>query len=69
MLVKVMKMHVLPTIAQCGTSIGTFDLYMSKIGFDMFPLVIIFINDDWVPYHVIIRLFEAPNTFRVPLEK
>jgi hypothetical protein len=42
---------------------------MSKIGFDMFPLVIIFINDDWVPYHVIIGLFEAPNTFRVALEK
>jgi hypothetical protein len=35
---------------------------MSKIGFDTFVLKINFINDDWVPYHVIIRLFEAPNT-------
>jgi len=26
-----------------------------------------FINDDWVPYHVIVRLFEALNTFGTTL--
>jgi hypothetical protein len=69
MLAKVMKMHVLPTISQCGTSIGTFDLQMFRIDFDMLPLVINFINDDWVPYHVIVGLFEVPNTFRATLGK
>ncbi len=40
---------------------------MSKTRFDMFVLVINFINDDWVPYHVIIRLFEILNTFGTTL--
>jgi hypothetical protein len=35
---------------------------MSKIGFDTFVLVINFINDDWLPWHVIVGLFEVPNT-------
>jgi hypothetical protein len=35
----------------------------------MFVLVINFINDDWVPYHVTIRLFEATNTFGATLVK
>jgi hypothetical protein len=60
MLAKVMKMHVLLAIAQCATTTTTFDLWMSKIGFDTFVLVINFIYDDWVPYHVIVRLFETP---------
>jgi hypothetical protein len=42
---------------------------MFKIGFDMFPLMINVNTDDWVPYHVIVGLFEAPNTFRTTLEK
>jgi hypothetical protein len=51
MLTQVMKMHVLLAIAQCVIAIVTFDLWMSKISFDMFLLVINFINDGWVPYH------------------
>jgi len=66
---KVVKMHVLLAIAQCVISIATFDLSMSTIGFDTFMLMINFINDDWVPCHVTIRLFEAPNTSRTTLVK
>jgi hypothetical protein len=58
-------MHMLLIIAQCVIAIVTFDLLMSRTSFDMFVLVINFINDDWVPYHVTIRLFET-NT---PLEQ
>jgi hypothetical protein len=42
---------------------------MSKIGFDTFMLIIDFINNDWVPCHVIVWLFEAPNTSRATLVK
>jgi flagellar biosynthesis/type III secretory pathway M-ring protein FliF/YscJ len=52
MLTKVMKMHILLAIAQCVIAIVTFDLWISKTSFDMFLLVINFINDRWVPYHV-----------------
>jgi hypothetical protein len=53
MLAEVMKMHVLLAITQCVTTTITFDLWTSKIGFDTYTLVINFIDDDWVPYHVI----------------
>jgi len=69
MLAKVMKMHVLSAIAKCVTSIVTFDLWMSKIGFIIFMLMINFINDDWMPCHVIIKFFEARNTSRATLVK
>ncbi len=62
-------MHVLLSIAQCVIATTTFDFWMPKTSFDMFVLVINFINDDWVPYHVIVRLFEAPNTFGATLAK
>jgi len=67
MLAKVMKMHMLLTITQCVIATTTFDLWMSKTNFDMFVLVISFINDDWVAYHVIVRLFEALYTFGATL--
>lgn len=56
MLVKVMEMHVPPTIT-------TFDLQVSKTALNAFTLVIKFINDNWVLHHVTIGFFEAPNTF------
>ncbi len=62
-----MKMHMLLTIAQCVITIVTFDPLMFKTSFDMFVLVINFINDDWVPCHVTIRLFEATYTFGATL--
>jgi hypothetical protein len=38
-----------------------FDLWMSQSGFDTFALVVNFIDDAWVPKHVNVGLFEAPN--------
>jgi hypothetical protein len=46
-----------------------FNLWMSKIEIDTFALVINFIDDDWVLCHVIIGMFETPNTFIVTLAK
>jgi hypothetical protein len=42
---------------------------MSRTNFDTFALVINFINDDQMPYHVIIGLFETSNTFGTTLAK
>ncbi len=42
---------------------------MLKSGYDIFALVIKFINPSWVPCHITIGLFEAPNTFGVALAK
>jgi hypothetical protein len=38
---------------------------MSISSYDTFTLVVNFINQDWVPCHIIVRLFETPNTFGV----
>ncbi len=66
-LAKMMKMHVLLTIAHYIVTTTTFDLWMSKIGFNRFVLMITFINRDWVPYYLIVRLFESLDTSRITL--
>ncbi len=65
MLGKVMKMHMLLTIPKCVITTITFGLRMLKIGFDTFALVINFIDDDWMPCHVIVGLFETLDTFGI----
>ncbi len=40
----------------------TFNLWMLRMGFDTFALVVNFLNQEWVPCHVTIGLFEAPDT-------
>jgi hypothetical protein len=67
MFVKVMEKYVLPTIAKCATTIASFNLWMSRFGCHNFALVINFIDDPWVPYHVTIALFEAQGTSNVVL--
>ncbi len=42
--------------------IVSFDLWMSKGAYDVFALVINFLNSDWQPKHVTIGLFETTNT-------
>jgi hypothetical protein len=69
MLFKVMEMHLFPTIVECVMTTVMFNLWMSRIGISTFVLVINFIDDDWVPCHVIIGMFKTPNTFRVALAK
>jgi hypothetical protein len=43
------------------------DLWMSKFRCDIFALIINFIDDQRIPYHVIIALFKAKNTLGVIL--
>jgi hypothetical protein len=62
MLVKVTKWHVLVTIAQFATTIASFELQMLKTKLDTFAFVRNFINENLVPYHFIVGLFEALNT-------
>jgi hypothetical protein len=46
MLVKAMERYMFPASAQSAAAITSFDLWMSKIKFDTFALVIKFINED-----------------------
>ncbi len=53
-------------LCQCYVSITiTFDLWMSKVAFDAFALVINFLTLDWESKHVIISLFEAKGITRI----
>ncbi len=59
MMVKTMEKCVVPI--QDGSTIVTtsFNLWMSKFGFDTFALVINFINSNQVPCHIMGVLFEV----------
>ncbi len=67
MFAKTMDCYVLPTSAQCDTTIVTFNLWMLQTSFETFALVVNSLNQEWVPCHVMIGLFEAPNTCGVAL--
>ncbi len=60
MFAKIMDRYVLPNLTQCDTTIVTIDLWMSRMNFHTFPLVVNFLNLEWITCHVIIGLFEAP---------
>ncbi len=62
-----MEMHVFPIVVECAMTTVMFNLWMSRIGIDTFALVINFIEDNWVPCHVIIGMFETPNTYKITL--
>jgi hypothetical protein len=40
---------------------------MLKLGYDILPLVINFINQAWIPCHITIGLFETLNVSNVAL--
>jgi hypothetical protein len=44
---KTKQLYVLPTIVECHFATTSFDLWMSKVGHDIFTLVINFLGDDW----------------------
>ncbi len=52
-------------IRQCATMTTMFGLWMLGLNYDTFSLVINYINQSWVPCHVIVGLFEVPNIFGV----
>jgi hypothetical protein len=41
---KTMEIYMFPAIGQCATMTTTFDLWMSRLGYDTFALVINFIH-------------------------
>ncbi len=61
-LAKCMDCYVLLVLAQCDTIYITFNLLMSRTGFDTFVFIVNFLDWDWVPCHVTIDLFEVINT-------
>jgi hypothetical protein len=56
-----MERYVLLAFGDYAIVAITIDLWMSKIGFDIFTLVMNFINKEWVICHIIIGLFNAPD--------
>jgi len=69
LLAKTMDHYVFPILAQCDTTTVTFHLWMLRMGFDTFALVVNFLSREWVPCHVVIGLFKAPNTSGTTLAK
>jgi hypothetical protein len=67
MLTRMMERYVILIVAKHATTIASFDLWMSKSRCDTFAVVINFINDQWVPCHVIVAFFEPRNTSSVAL--
>jgi hypothetical protein len=49
---KTMECHALPTFIDATIITTTFDLWMSRRGFDTFALVVNYINKKWEPCHV-----------------
>ncbi len=63
------QLFVLSALAECYFSTTSFDLWMFKGAYDVFALVIKFLNSDWQPKHVTLGLFEATKTSRQTLAK
>jgi hypothetical protein len=59
---KTMDANVLPTMFICFIISDTFDLWMNQNGFNIFALVVNFIDDAWVPKHISVFLFKIPYT-------
>lgn len=62
-----MEEYVLPTLVTYVIVSVTFDLWMSKPNFDTFAVVVNFVNNNLVPQHITIDLFESLNTFGTTL--
>jgi hypothetical protein len=55
------------SLAPCVTCIVPFDLWMSQAKYDIFIMVVGFINNSWEPTYVI-GIFEVHNTIGVDME-
>ncbi len=62
MVSKTMDNHVFPTLTHCITCIASFDLWMLSACYNIFAMVISFINSAWQHVHIIMGLFEIQNT-------
>jgi len=61
---KTNQLYVVPALAKCYSITTYFDLWMSKAAYNVFALMINFLNSNWQPKHVIINLFEATKILR-----
>ncbi len=59
MVKKTLDQHVLPNLKITTTISTIFNLWMFRGRVDTFVIVIIFLNEAWVPMHVIVGLFEV----------
>ncbi len=59
MVKKTMDHHVLSNLASAILVFVSFDFEKSHIDVDTFVLIINFLNDNWVPMHVNVGLFEV----------
>ncbi len=64
MLTKTMERYVFPPLGHYAIIAITFDLWMFKTRFNMFALILNFINKEWVFCYITIGLFEALNMFK-----
>ncbi len=62
MVSKTMDNHVFPTLIHCITRIASFDLWMFCACYNIFAMVIGFIDFAWQRVHIIMGLFEIQNT-------
>ncbi len=62
MVQKTKKNYFLLEFSQCVSTITSFDLWMSKGAYDIFALVINFLDGNWKPRKVTIGLFETTET-------
>lgn len=60
-----MERHALLALTKTNKVTTTFDLWVSWVGFDIFALVVNYINKNWQPYHIIMGVFEVVETMRV----
>jgi hypothetical protein len=67
LLATTMERYVYPIINNCDTVTVTFDLWMSRAGYDTFAAVVNFVDKSWVPQHVTMGLFDAPTTSGIAL--
>jgi hypothetical protein len=59
---KTKKGYALPKLFQCVSATANFDLWMSKGAYDIFSLVVNFLDGNWKPRKVTIDLFETTKT-------
>jgi hypothetical protein len=62
-----MECHVLFVLFNAIIVIATFDLWMSQRSFDMFALIVNYINKMWEPCHVTVGIFEVHETLGVAM--
>ena len=67
LLATTMEHYIYPLINSCEIVTVTFDLWMSRVGYDTFAAVVNFVDKSWVPQHVTMGLFDAPKTSEVAL--